>query len=91
LPAQKPDATNELDPAPKTSDPVSGAVRNQMQPPPNATRGVAEVKQRVQKMRKLSGDVIDEAGYDPSLRFVLVAAALFLLFLLVLLLNKIIV
>ena len=34
--------------------------------------------------------VLDEAGYDPSLRFVLVAAILFVLFLIIVLLNKLI-
>ncbi len=45
---------------------------------------------RVQKVRQMSSVVLDEAGYDPSLRFVLVAAALFVLFLVVVLLNKLI-
>ena len=45
---------------------------------------------RVQKFREISSVVLDEAGYDPSLRFVLVAAALFLLFVLIMLLNKLI-
>jgi len=43
---------------------------------------------RVQKLRKMSNIVLDEASYDPSLRFVLVAAALFGVFLLILLLSK---
>lgn len=52
-------------------------------------RGVEEnVGKRVQKFRELSSVVIDEAGYDPSLRFVLVAAILFVLFLLIVLLNR---
>ena len=34
--------------------------------------------------------VIDEAAYDPSLRFVLVAAVAFVLFLVIVLLNKLI-
>jgi hypothetical protein len=48
------------------------------------------VVQRVQKFREISSVVLDEAGYDPSLRFVLVAAALFLLFIVIVLLNKVI-
>jgi hypothetical protein len=48
------------------------------------------VVQRVQKFREISSVVIDEAGYDPSLRFVLVAAVLFILFLVIVLLNKLI-
>jgi len=45
---------------------------------------------RVEKLRKVSSVVIDQAAYDPSLRFLLVAAALFLLFLLLLILSKVI-
>ena len=44
--------------------------------------------QRGQKLREMSSVVLDEASYDPSLRFVLVAAALFLLFLVMVLLNR---
>ena len=47
-----------------------------------------DVLHRVQKVRQISGVVLDEAGYDPSLRFVLVAAVLFVLFLVIVLLNK---
>ena len=47
-----------------------------------------DVVQRVQKVRAISNVVLDEAGYDPSLRFVLVAAVLFLLFLIIVVLNK---
>lgn len=69
-----------------------GKVRDKFQRATTLARGVeGDVKHRVQKVRQMSSVVIDEAGYDPSLRFVLVAAALFLLFLLVLLLNKLIV
>jgi hypothetical protein len=48
------------------------------------------VVHRVQKLRDASSVVIDEASYDASLRFVLVAAALFILFLVILLLSKVI-
>jgi len=34
--------------------------------------------------------VIDEAAYDPSLRFVLVAAVLFILFLVILIVSELI-
>jgi hypothetical protein len=43
---------------------------------------------RVEKLRHVSSVVLDEAGYDPSLRFVLVAAVLFVLFLVLLFLSK---
>ena len=47
-----------------------------------------DVMPSVQRIRKISTEVLDEAAYDPSLRFVLIAGALFLLFLLLLLLSK---
>ena len=49
-----------------------------------------DVLHRVEKLRQLSGVVIDEASYDPSLRFVLVAAVLFIVFLVILLLSELI-
>jgi predicted RNA-binding Zn-ribbon protein involved in translation (DUF1610 family) len=49
-----------------------------------------DVIHRVQKVREISNVVLDEAGDDPSLRFVLVAAVLFLLFLVIVILNRVI-
>ena len=48
------------------------------------------VRGRVEKLRKVSSIVIDQAAYDPSLRFLLVAACFFLLFLVLLILSKVI-
>lgn len=48
------------------------------------------VVHRVQKLRDASNVVFEEASYDPSLRFVLVAAFLFVVFLIILLLSKVI-
>lgn len=48
------------------------------------------VKARVEKLQKFSSVVIDQAAYDPSLRFLLVAAVFFLLFLVLLILSKVI-
>jgi len=48
------------------------------------------VRGRVEKLRHVSSVVIDQAAYDPSLRFLLVAAAMFLLFLVLLIMSKII-
>jgi hypothetical protein len=48
------------------------------------------VAHRVQKLRDASNVVIDEASYDASLRFVLVAVLLFILFLVILILSKVI-
>jgi uncharacterized Zn finger protein (UPF0148 family) len=55
-----------------------------------AARDVFEdnVLPRVERLRHVSSVVLDEAGYDPSLRFVLVAVVLFVLFLVLLLLSK---
>ena len=45
---------------------------------------------RVEKFRQISSAVIDEAAYDPSMRFILIAAVLFVLFLLLLVLSELI-
>lgn len=56
-----------------------------------ALTGVADnVRDRVEKIKHVSSVMIDQAAYDPSLRFLLVAAALFVVFLVVLLLSKVI-
>lgn len=47
------------------------------------------VRGRVEHIRKVSSVMIDQAAYDPSLRFLLVAAAMFLLFLILLILSKV--
>ena len=48
------------------------------------------VKARVEKFRHVSSVMIDQAAYDPSLRFLLVAAVFFILFLVLLILSKVI-
>src|ERR1041384_2804014 len=48
------------------------------------------VKGRVERIVKVSSVMIDQAAYDPSLRFLLVAAAFFILFLVLLILSKVI-
>ncbi len=45
---------------------------------------------RVEKLRKVSSVVFDEVAYDPSFRFVLVAALLFVIFLAIVVLSKLI-
>jgi hypothetical protein len=47
------------------------------------------VQPSVQKVRKATSVFIEEATYDPSLRFVVVAAFLFVLFLVLLVLSKV--
>src|SRR6185503_2229702 len=46
--------------------------------------------QGVERLRHISSFVLDEAAYDPSLRFVLVAAVLFVLFLVLLVISEVI-
>jgi uncharacterized Zn finger protein (UPF0148 family) len=54
-----------------------------------AARGVIEEPvKRVERIRHASSHVIEEASYDPSLRFVLVALGLFVVFLILLVLSK---
>ena len=56
--------------------------------PPRPTRHQDGVKGRVEKLRHVSSVVIDQAAYDPSIRFLLVAAVLFILFLVLLIMSK---
>ena len=44
---------------------------------------------RVDKIRKVSSVMIDQAAYDPSLRFLLVAGALFIVFVILMILSKV--
>jgi uncharacterized OB-fold protein len=55
----------------------------------NAARGAMEDKlmPRVEKMRQSSAVMFDEAAIDPSLRFVLIAAALFAIFVVLLFIS----
>ena len=50
---------------------------------------IEEPVKRVEKIRTASTHVIEEASYDPSLRFVLVAGGLFVVFLILLVLSKV--
>lgn len=71
---------------------VRGAVGTQLRRANTLAREVeGDVIQRVQKVRRISSVVLDEAGDDPGLRFVLVAVIVFILFLVFVLLNKFIV
>jgi hypothetical protein len=47
-----------------------------------------DVKRGLGKVREISTVMLDEAAYDPSARFVLVAAVLFVLFLIILILSE---
>lgn len=70
--------------------PLSSEERSRRQRVTASAREKSEGKiaPRVEKLRHASGAMLEEASYDPSLRFVLVAIAIFLLSLLLLLLNR---
>lgn len=48
-----------------------------------------QLRERVEKIRKASSVMIDQAAYDPSFRFLLVAAVLFIFFLVLMILSKV--
>ena len=72
--------------------PPPGKARKQIQRARTAARDALEdnVRPRVDKIRNASSFVLEEASDDPSLRFVLVAGALFLLFVVLLVISKVI-
>jgi len=56
----------------------------------NVARGaIGDNVKRVEKIQHVSSVMLEEAHYDPSLRFVLVALGLFLVFVLLLVLSKV--
>ena len=66
-----------------------GMVGAKLQRATTRARGVeGDVIHRVQRVRRISHVVLDEAGDDPGLRFLLVAVIVFVLFLVIVLLNK---
>jgi hypothetical protein len=69
--------------------PAGDALASSKRPRIMAARDTAQGKiaPRVEKLRQASNVMLEEASYDPSLRFVLIAVAIFLLSLLILLLN----
>jgi hypothetical protein len=77
------------------ADPVSkagtyGKARDSLHRASTATReALADNVKRVEKIRHVSSVVLGEATYDPSLRFVLVALGIFVAFLVLLLLSKV--
>ncbi|MDQ3474096.1 MAG: hypothetical protein M3447_10200, partial [Acidobacteriota bacterium] len=76
--------TEALPPAlPHHSAPADGSR-------PQAERGARgeDVKKGLGKVREISTVMLEEASYDPSARFVLVAAVLFIVFLVILILSE---
>ncbi|HEX3085165.1 MAG TPA: hypothetical protein VHP99_11615 [Pyrinomonadaceae bacterium] len=65
-------------------------TRETLQRASKATRGAIEDNvKRVEKIHHVSSAMLEEATYDPSLRFVLVALGLFVLFVVLLVLSKV--
>ena len=58
-------------------------------PPRDARDHAHHLGGRVDRIRKVSSVMIDQAAYDPSFRFLLVAAVLFIMFLVLMLLSKV--
>ena len=65
-------------------------TRETLQRASQRTRGAIEDNvKRVEKIHHVSSVMLEEATYDPSLRFVLVALGLFVLFVVLLVLSKV--
>ena len=85
--------TQALNPTqPSSHASVTGPMQVLNPTPPSSgpTSVAGNVRERVEKIRHVSSVMIDQAAYDPSLRFLLVAAVLFVLFLILLILSKVI-
>ncbi len=69
---------------------IGDKTRERLHRASEVARGVIEEPaKRVEKIRHASTHVIEEASYDPSLRFVLVALGLFVVFVILLVLSKV--
>ncbi len=65
-------------------------TRERLQRASTAARGALEDNvKRVEKIHHVSTAMFEEAHYDPSLRFVLVALGLFVVFIILLVLSKV--
>ena len=87
-------ADSSFEPTPteavKTEVAATQPLNAVIQPRPQNVPAEDGVRARVEKFRKVSSVMIDQAAYDPSLRFLFVAAALFLLFIVLLIASKVI-
>ena len=86
----KPDESTSTPPAARRGDKTRERLHRASEVARGVTRGVIEEPaKRVEKIRHVSNVVIEEASYDPSLRFVLVALGLFVVFVILLVLSKV--
>ena len=83
-------AEQTVTPAPEERISARERTRETLQRASQMTRGAIEDNvKRVEKIHHVSSVVLEEAHYDPSLRFVLVALGLFLVFVILLVLSKV--
>ena len=73
---------------------IEAARKRQAQQKSNTKSGragtsVENVREQVEKLRKASHVVLDQAAYDPSVRFLLVAAVFLVLFVVLLIANRV--
>ena len=88
------DPPNTVDKNPASKPDERGSARERtretLQRASQRTRGAIEGNvKRVEKIHHASSVMLEEAHYDPSLRFVLVALGLFVLFIVLLVLSKV--
>ena len=85
---RQPEPTTTRFPVNKNYSPAreSAEARVSRRSQPEALGG--DVKKGLGKVREISNVMLEEASYDPSARFVLVAAVLFVLFLVILILSE---
>jgi hypothetical protein len=95
-PAFDPSVIQPLRPVPSPTEALRPAVEKAKTQAMSGTQlaGTSAVVQPAEKkagrLKKVSSAVLDQAAYDPSLRFLLVAGGFFLVFLLLLLLSKVV-
>jgi uncharacterized membrane protein YvbJ len=76
---------------PQCGEKIDHQIRDTLTPATSSKTGVAEnVRERMEKIKHVSSVMIDQAAYDPSLRFLLVAAVLFVMFVILVILSKVI-
>jgi hypothetical protein len=91
----KADPLNKENRTNQTNEPGSGPgarerTREKFQRASSVARGALEDNvKRVEKIHHVSTAMLEEASYDPSLRFVLVAVGLFVVFVILLVLSKV--
>jgi hypothetical protein len=91
--AANPEPTTKPDVLPGEPGAHPGArerTREKLHRASTAARGaIGDNVKRVEKIHHVSSAMIEEAHYDPSLRFVLVALGLFVVFVVLLILSKV--